>query len=317
MKKLHMWVFFLLGLNTFSWAQIDNFEFLNFTYSPASAAMGGIGSIFIHEPSLIYENPTALFGIQKQAGVTYSNHLLDISGAFAYYALPYKFPFMKNDGYLAFFLLDMNYGEVDGVDEFGNSLNQKFGANDFALGVSYSSILDEHLYYGANVKIAYSSIAGYSSSAFLIDFAVRYDVPVIERFSATLNVRNVGFFVTDYTSARQSVPFQMELGFVKKLAHLPLRFGVSLVDVMNGNQNNLRYSDRWKIGGEFQIHPRVALRLGYNKIINASLAGNSGSALTGFSFGAGIRIRKFRLDGSWVNWGDIGMVSQFGLNYTF
>lgn len=316
-KTLIISLFVLLFLWPNAYAQSDNFEFLNFHYSPKSAAMGGVGSVFIGDPSLIYENPIALYGTQREAGVAYSNHLLDISGAFAYFALPYKFSFMQNDGYLAFFLLDMNYGEVDAIDEYGNPLNQTYSANDFALGISYTSILDERFYYGANLKLAYSSIADYSSSAVLMDFSLRYDIPRSTDLSAIVTLRNMGFFLSNYTDARQNVPFQLEIGMVKKLAHLPLRFAFSLIDVFSGKQNNLQITDRWKFGGEFQIHPNVAIRLGYNRLLHSSLVSTSGNTLTGVSFGAGVKIRQFRLDGSWTNWGDVGTVSQFGINYQF
>lgn len=233
---------------------------------------------------LMAENPVVVFGSRKEFGAVYIHHLLDIYGAFAYHARPYRLPFMKEDGYVGIYILDMNYGEVEGVDVFGEPLNQSYGANDLAVGVAYSSVLEERWYYGVGLKFAYSGIAGYSSTGIFADFSVRYDPPQIDQFSIYLLVRNTGFFTSSYTEAPQRIPFLLEAGIRKKLEHLPLHFSLALSDISGSGVNNGIF-DKWKAGMEIQLHQNVRIRGGYNRLLNRSMNSAGVGSFAGVSLG--------------------------------
>ena len=126
-----------------SYAQNSNFEYLLFPHFARSSAMGNCTVALSGDPGFALNNPASLYGIEgKNATANYTNFLIDIYSSYAAFAMPYKF--MRHEGYAAVHVFDMNYGEIDGIDEFANELGTKYSANDFALLFTWASFLSEN-----------------------------------------------------------------------------------------------------------------------------------------------------------------------------
>ena len=71
--------------------------------------------------------------------------------------------------------LNINYGDFNGYDEFGNSIG-KFTGNETSVGISSSHyFLKTNLYLGAKLKFILSHLDIYSSSAIATDIGVFYE----------------------------------------------------------------------------------------------------------------------------------------------
>ncbi|HRF41284.1 MAG TPA: hypothetical protein PK198_20975, partial [Saprospiraceae bacterium] len=141
----------------------------------------------------------------------------------------------------------------------------------------------------------------------------------------TLVMRNVGTQLSTYRSGnREDLPYDFQAGVSKRLKHIPFRFSVIYHHL---NRWNLLYDNPYEtednnifdeepvepgkaslfvdnlfrhfiFNGELLIGQRESLRLrfGYNHFMRQELSVNNYRSLSGFTFGAGIRISRFRLD---------------------
>ncbi|GAB4167985.1 MAG: hypothetical protein Kow00108_00800 [Calditrichia bacterium] len=311
-------IILLMLCTSLLWAQSDNMEFLNFSYNPRSASAGGLHPLFYSDAAQLMQFPAAIYFSEKPAaGMNYTNHLLDIYGASAFYVRPVQLKFMSNRGVAGIYILDMNYGEVKEIDDGAFYTGRTVSANDFALGFSFSSLIEKNLVYGATIKIAHSTIAGYSSSALLVDFSLLYQLERFYKLHIYGTFRNIGLFLSSYTDASQSLPFAYDIGFSKELKYLPLTFGFAVSNILSQSNGYIESLDKWKIGGELRLHPKLQVRAGYNRQINVSLKTENGDKFTGTSFGLGLNLRNMNFDFGWIFWGDAGTLNQFGFNYHF
>lgn len=315
----------LLGLTVHLSAQInggDNvFEFLNLSNSARITALGGhLITVMDDDVNLAFANPALLnSGMHQQLSFSHNFHLNAIKygyAAYGHYVAPWKTTFHAGIHYVA-------YGEFQQTDELGQVLGT-FRANDYALTLGAGRQVDERLYLGANVKLLTSRLETYGSTGIAADLAAAYR-DTSGRFLATLVLRNIGAQLSTYSPGnREPIPFEVQVGISQRLRYLPFRISVIY-----------RYLDRWNItyddpntkeveflfgeaprqrsdaevfldnffrhfvfSGEFLLGRKenFRLRLGYNHLLRTELSVENFGSLAGFSFGAGIKISKFRLD---------------------
>ena len=80
---------------------------------------------------------------------TFLKHALDINSGNVSYVSK-----IKDYGIFSAGVIFTDYGSFDKADKLGNK-SGSFGANDLALSVGYSNILDSNLYYGVALKFIY------------------------------------------------------------------------------------------------------------------------------------------------------------------
>ena len=128
----------------------------------------------------------------------------------------------------------------------------------------------------------------------------------------------------------------MRIGGSQRLAHMPLRFSVTAHNLnryrlvfydpdapvefdLSGEPipNDIPFFDnlfRHLIyGTELLITDGINLRAGYNHMRRQELRAENRAGLSGFSFGAGIRIKHFRLDYSLASYHAVGPTHFFGV----
>ncbi len=128
-----------------------------------------------------------------------------------------------------------------------------------------------------------------------------------------MTFKNVGFFLSDYTStANSEVPFDIHLGVTFKPEHMPVRFSLTSYNLYQGDltifdpDNDIllvkeeagrldKVFRHINIGTEFIFSKNVHLRAGYNHLIRKELRLDSKSGGAGFSFGFLVRIKTFEL----------------------
>jgi hypothetical protein len=215
--------------------------------------------------------------------------------------------------------MQVNYGSFTEADATG-TITGSFSASDMAINLIYSRAFDSVFTVGVNLKPLYSHLYSYNSYGIAADIGLNYHKPD-GLFSAGIVLRNIGTMIKPYTpDTWDNLPFEIVMGFSKKLAHAPFRFTFTLHQLQNLNMYYKRpTTDNSSLGGdtgtkdskiksisnealshmimgvEFVPFKSFSFRLGYNYQRRNELKVDENVSGVGFSWGFGIRISKFQL----------------------
>lgn len=344
MTKKHSIFIVLLILPALLWSQAGRgvYSFLDLPVSSRIAALGGTNvSISDHDVNFVFRNPALLTPLtDKVVGLNYANYLADINFGSAVYGMNFG---EKN--YMAFGIQYFDYGkflyktETNENPELGETY---FGAKDLALYVSYARPLTNRITVGGTFKPIFSSYERYTSFGVAMDAGISY-INRESLFSAGLVFRNVGTQIKGYYSDEEGqhyepLDFDIQLGLTQKLKHAPLRFSLTL---HNLHKWNLKYqstnqktsslgtdNDNAKkepgffdmafrhaiIGIEFVPNDNFYVSAGYNHRRQRELSISGFKSMTGFSFGAGLKVYKFHVGFSMTQF-QVGLSSyQFSVS---
>jgi hypothetical protein len=288
------------------------YQFLNLTNSARVAALGG-NFLTIHDNdlSLALANPSL---ITPSMNKTLSLNFVDYFAGTNYGYASYGFDLNKL-GSFAGTMQYYSYGKSDNTNENGETLGQ-FSAGEYNFNLGWGRMLDSVFSIGANLKVIYSGLEIYHSYGLAVDVAGSY-IPN-ESFCASLIFRNIGRQITTYTSAgAEPLPFEIQAGISKKLAHVPFRYSILLqhlekwdllyndpnavVDPFTGElptqsdfekfaQNAMRHII---LGGEFIPAKFLSVRFGFNYLRRQEMKVVSRPGTVGFSWGIGLNVSKF------------------------
>ena len=93
--------------------------------------------------------------------------------------------------------------------------------------------------FGGNLKVINSVYDVYNSYGTALDLAATYQIPS-KRIVIALVAKNMGFQFSPYVDERESLPFELQLGFSNRFEHLPLRWQITFEQL---EQWDLRYRD--------------------------------------------------------------------------
>jgi hypothetical protein len=280
------------------------FNFLSLPVSSRLNALGGENvSISDGDVSMSYVNP-ALLNV-------YTDKVLQLN--YAYYLAGTMFGsaiYGHNLGnnYFAGSIHFLDYGEMSYADENGNLLGGTFGAKDICLNFSYARQLGPYFRVGATIKPVFSVYESLTSFALGADVGGHFQTKD-STFQMGLALRNIGwqlksFYEEDYGQHTEMLPLNLEFGLSYRLAHAPLRLSLTI--------HNLQCWDLAPIGSEvawydmlfrhtiwsLDIIPkkeRFYLTISYNHRRQAEMAISNVRSAAGLSFGAGLRLYKFRI----------------------
>lgn len=313
--------FFTILISTSAFSQVggnNTYEFLNLPISARVTALGGnLISTRDNDLNVSITNPALLTdSMNNNVALSYINYFGDINYGYAAYAKKFN-----KIGTVSAGIQYLNYGKFIRADEAG-TIDGTFGANEMSFNLSYArSILDSNLTVGATVKTIYSHLESYTSLGSALDLGAVYIMPS-RGFTMAAVIKNAGRQWKPYVPGnREKLPFEMQIGFSKKLKHVPFRLSmvyenlekwdltyqdpanpILTVDPLTGeaikqNKNKI-FGDKLMrhlvIGGEFLITKSFFLRAGYNYQRRKELKIPEKRGMTGFSFGFGFRIYKFQ-----------------------
>ncbi|MCC7506766.1 MAG: type IX secretion system protein PorQ [Saprospiraceae bacterium] len=307
---------------------------------PPSARITGLGGaqITVQDDDLAFAaaNPAAL-NPSMDGRLTFQHNffLTDVQHGYAAYGahLP-KLGFTVHGG-----LQYIGYGDIKQADEFGNVTgNVKASETAFTLGGARQ--LTDRISLGLNLRFGVSTLDVYQASALAADAGAIY-VDTANRFSAAIVLRNVGAQLATYNGVKEDLPYDLQVGFSKRLKHLPFRFTVIAHSL---NQWDLRYDDpnnqdedvllfggeqsqtqgnpgidnffrHFIFSGEFLLgrNESFRIRLGYNHLRKKELSVRNYRSLAGFSGGVGFKISRFRLDVGYAAYHLAGGVLHVGI----
>ena len=291
------------------------YSFLELESSSRIAGSGGtILAVKDGDPNTAFINPSLLdSSMHGKIALNYINYFAGINYGYA----GYVHDFGKVTG--AANLMYLNYGKFKRTDEYGNHLGE-FVANDLVFNVGASHHIDTMYSIGANFKIINSVLESYSSFGVAIDLSGTY-YRKSTGFAVTALIRNAGIQLKSYNKGvREPLPLRIDVALSKKAAKAPFRLNFLFRDLQRWD---LTYMDpnaepeidpltqepipitepgfleklMRHIGAGVQFVPNgdaLFFDLGYNYRRRQELKLDNRPGMVGFSFGGGIKIKRFR-----------------------
>lgn len=324
-----------------AFAQINGGQHVfQFMTLPSSARITGLGGVQIavqdDDVTFAAANPATLNpGMDGRLAFNHNFFLSDIQHGYVAFAkhLP-KIGFTVHGG-----LQYVNYGDIQQTDEFGNILG-KIKASETAFTLGGARRLSPKFSLGLNLRFGVSTLDVYQSSALAADAGLLF-ADTAKRFAAAAVLRNVGTQISTYDGVREKLPYDLQVGFSKRLRYLPFRFSVILHHLQqweiryddpslqddqtllfggdqsesNGNPALDNFFRHFIFSGEFLLGRNEAFRIrfGYNHLRKKELSVRNYRSLAGFSGGVGIKVSRFRIDVGYAVYHLAGGVLHFGI----
>lgn len=307
------------------------FNTLRLPASSHAAALGGQNVTLIEdEPTAGWYNPALYANVSDlSAGLNFMTYAAGSTWMGAH--------FVKAFGErhtMAVGVQYMNYGKMDETDEAGNTLGQ-FSAKDIVIGAGYSYLLSDRWTGGANLKMMVSNLAGYTALAAAVDVGVNYYDDEND-LSVSASLQNIGTQLKAYHDGQRThLPFTLALGFSKGMAHLPVRFHVTMTDVTRWKSSyyvlpeNKDKDKSDKVGfGKIALNHFVLgldilptdylyLSVGYNFRRAYELKASGSSHLAGLSAGAGVNVKHFKFGVSYAKYHQASNSIMANVGYAF
>jgi len=297
----------------------NTYEFLNLTNSARIAALGGNYLVVKDDDiNLVLSNPSLISAeMNNFLNLSFIDYYSDIKAGYTSYSRTFE-----KYGSFAASLQFLDYGKFTYADATGETYGE-FKAGEYAMTLGWGRPLDTSFSIGANLKFIYSDFEDYKSFGLATDVAGTYH-SAYRNFSASLILRNMGRQIVKYRSDnREPLPFEIQFGMSKKLAHTPIRFSflatnlqkwdltyedprnlTPVTDPVSGDTLPGKVFEKFLdkamrhtvFGAEFSPAKSFSLRIGYNYRRRKEMKVNSKPGLTGLSWGVGVKVSRFRID---------------------
>lgn len=306
----------------------DNvFTFLRFPTSAHVNALGGQNvSLIERDPSLTFHNPALLGGeMDGMLNLNYMNYIADINVGSAIYTKAFR-----KRGSWALGATFISYGSMKEMTSEHTHLDN-FSGKDLSINASYSHDLSDTWRGGLTFKMLYSSLADYSSFGLAVDAGLSYYNPEND-FSFGLALKNIGAQLKTYDSEREKLPWDIQLGLTKRMAHAPIRVSVTAIHLnkwkfkyIDDSLNETELDDNFfqtavkhlVFGVDLVPSENFWLGVGFNPKANQDMKlKDGGNGLGGFSIGAGLKISKFDLNASVARYHPSAVSLMIGISTT-
>jgi hypothetical protein len=233
----------------------------------------------------------------------------------------------------------VDYGDFTRRDETGAELGQ-FSAGEYVVQVGAGRAIDSLFSVGANVKFITSNLDTYSSTAWAVDVGGVFTKKKLGLTVAAM-LRNIGYQTSTFTSQREKLPFQAQLGVTYKFKHAPFRLGVMMeqlqqwdltyedpnaqvnIDPTTGEVIEDKITRAEKVllhvvpSAEVLLSHNFMLRVGYNFRRRQEMVLPDKPAITGLSFGLGLRVSKIHISYGYSQLNLAGISNTFTLGARF
>ncbi len=333
MKRTFLFpLFFFLTTNLFAQIGGENtFAILDFSTSSRTTAMGGeLIAVFDNDVNLAANNPALLNSkMKKQISFSFVDYFSDINMVSVNYATQ-----SEKLGMLFFGVKALNYGNFIQTNETGN-IEGEFTANEQVLTAGISKQLNDKFTIGVNLNFINSKLENYSSFGLGSNVGLSYYNDE-KKFCVSVLAKGFGRQLKSYSGERENLPFQLQMGVSKELAHLPFRFSIvvhhlnkfdisnhyleptitdpsSGEEVVNEDSFGKKLLRHFVLGGELNpFRKSLFIRGGFNFQRRQDLQIATRPALVGFSWGLGFKISKFHLSYSRATYHLAGSTNTFG-----
>ncbi len=294
------------------------YDFLNLTGSARVAALGGKNiSLYGNDLNFAQNNPALLnSSMNKTVVMNYTGYFAGIKYGNVAYAQDFK-----KYGTFSIAANFMNYGKFIAADETG-LITGEFKAAEQSISFTWAKNIKENFSAGLAIKPIFSHLETYKSFGFATDIGVSYHKPESE-FTAAFAIKNLGTQIKPYYEGHyEPLPYDIQLGVTKKLAHAPFRVNLTAHHLYTWNllyekpklvsntifgeaedpqknrklQNFLDNSMRhFVVAVEFVPIKAFHFGIAYDHQRRQEMKLIDKGGFTGFSWGFGLRLRKFNI----------------------
>ncbi|MCR5819350.1 MAG: type IX secretion system protein PorQ [Bacteroidaceae bacterium] len=278
------------------------FNFLSLPSSAHSMALGGTSvSMPDDDASLFFFNPALMANVEDRTlnlgfltymqGCKMGNvSFVKAAGKRGTWALGAKF---------------LGYGSMQETTVEGISVGQ-FRALDMLLTGGYTYMLGERWAGGVTTEFIYSKYASYTSIALAASLGLNYYNQEND-FSFSLVASHLGGQVKAFADTHERLPYDLSVGFTKRLAEAPIRFTVTMTDLTRWSSDyfyNPEHDEKFGkiLLNHFQLGVDIIpssffhLSAGFNFRRASEMKSAGSSHGSGLSFGAGVHVKRFRID---------------------
>lgn len=292
---------FIVSLGAFGQESTSVFNFLSLSSSSHANALGGRNiSLIEDDASLTLQNPALLSSVSDNSlnlnFMTYMKGAKMGSASFAKIA--------GERGTWGVATQFVGYGSMTETMATGEVLGD-MKALDMAISGMYSYTLSDSWVGGVAGKVLYSKYGPYSSVGLAVDLGVNYFDEDAD-FSMSAVAANLGGQVKAFGDVHERLPFNLQWGFTKTVAHAPLSISLTVVDLTrwssryyyNAGKNpgaGRILMNHFNLGLDITPTNQFYLSVGYNfrRAYEMKAAGSSHAA--GLTCGAGLHLKKFKL----------------------
>lgn len=289
------------------------YGFLRLPTSTHISALGGTNITLISDDNAnAFQNPALLSRVtDKSISLNYMNYVADINYGTAF--------FSKAASARAVWGIGMVFSDYGSFDETTseNAVVGTFGAKDMALHAVYSYRLTDKWSGGITGKAIYSAYQDYNSFALGVDLGLNY-YDANEGISYSVALKNLGDQLSRYTDIYESLPWDVQMGISKKMAHAPFRFHLTYKylnvwdlslkreTTSNSTGTTVRKSDEFfttfskhmVFGLDFLFTKNFYLSMGYNPKVADDFKVLEQKGFYGFTIGTGFDIKRYHLGAS-------------------
>ncbi len=321
----------MLLVNTAMVAQDNNnaYNFLNVSPSSHVYALGGHNvSLIDDDVNLVEQNPSLLGPeFDHQVGLSYMKYIGSTNFMGARYGQG-----LTEHSAIGGGIQYYGYGSITQTDATG-VVTGDFSARDLAISLTYSHDIFEKWRGGITLKYISSKYDVYSAGAIAADLGVNYYDPSTE-FSVGLVVKNLGGQVKKFDNRSDKLPWDVQVGFTKMLKSFPLRFGMTVYGLRHWHLPYYKPADKDNVSSELierdkfgsnllrhlvfgvEVLPveNMYIGIGYNYRTRTDMSTYKRSLLSGFSIGAGIKVKAFAVGAAFAQPHSGATTFMFNLN---
>ena len=300
--------FFINKSNAQTTAGNAAYNFLELPYSAKATALGGLNISSIgSDVGLAMYNPSLLnASMDKELLISVKPYFAGIQQYDLFSAQ--NWDTKKIAWGMGVHFLD--YGNIQMTDITGNEIGTMH-PSDYAVQIAASSDYIPNFRIGSSFKYIHSNYGMFKSNAIAMDIGLKY-LTKDQLMQVSLLVKNAGIQLGT-SNNKQELPFNIILGWSKKMERAPLQFSITAdrLSVWNNLYYDPVYANTQSIttpnqlqhlfnhltmGAEVYIGKQVNLDLGYNFIRRYDLnIQDQSNGLNGFSAGVGLQLERMKV----------------------
>lgn len=290
---------------TLTFGQNESTTVFNFLSLPTSSHVTALGGFNVSLPdddgALLFQNPALMANTSDRSiNLGFFTFMQGIKAGNASWTMA-----QGERGTWGIGAQFVGYGTMREMTVDGTEMGD-FSALDMALTGGYAYTLTEYLAGGATGKFIYSKYGPFTSIALAVDLGLNY-LNTDNDFSVSLVAANLGGQVKAFADHHETLPFDLRLGFTKRLERAPIRFSVTMVDLTRWTSRSYYNPNRTteKAGRILLNHFVVGIDVlpsdlfyisaGYNFRRAAELKAAGSAHGAGLSCGAGLNLKRFSL----------------------
>ncbi len=307
------------------------YNFLNVTSSARIYGLGGVNISLVDDDISVFDQNPALLGpeMSNMAGINYMHYIGGSNFAGARYAHS-----AGERGAWAASIRYFGYGSMKEALPDGTVIGT-FSPKDVAFGGTFSHDISGYLRGGISLNMLYSAYAEYTAFALATDLGINYYDPDRD-LSLSATVSNAGGQLKRFNESYDRLPFDIRLGWSQSFGSFPLRFSITawnltkwhlpFIETGDGSSDSEpEIKDTFAsnlfrhlvFGVDLISSPNYYISLGYNYKTRTDMSTYSRSFISGFSLGAGLKVKNFAVGLAFAQPHTGATTLMFNLSYNF